>query len=481
MSIVDFLVSEAQPNYIEQVATIALRWQNIFTSEFEIGLTNENFVHRFADYIETKKSSDDEVLQLISDLWSLTWWRGPKIDDACSSRIIQRAIAIFRGILDKPNLFQQSVPRSKARREHSVFVGTLQDPLHSPSRGAVDYLAGLAGDVNLERVDVYYSGTLTHRMRAYIDDRLANLVHLRGINFFNLDSIGDLLSHVIVRGPCSFHFWCAPALSPWVSAMSLIGPTIMFVCGDEAPVQYADVYWYFHENEYIEKHWERRGAPKSFINNYFFSQSGPTPISGQNITIERQSACWSEQKFVISTVGNRLSIDLTEIFVTGMESILSRHPNCIWLIVGSLPEYLENAFQLGFGPQFRYVNYESRLAELMTLVDVFANPFRPGGGDSAFISMKSGSVIMTLNEGDVASFVPPEHRANSSDEFFANLSNLIENKDEMAGWRSVQKIHLNKMNDQTAFLKSLKQMIKLAHERYEARQFTPLVDIIDGN
>ncbi|MCX8499324.1 MAG: hypothetical protein ORN25_08140, partial [Caulobacteraceae bacterium] len=144
MTITDFLLAEAQPNYTAQVASIATRWETMLPNDFVVGLDNDNFISRLADQIESGPFSDDEVVQLISDLWSLTWWRGPKIDDDCSRRIIGRAVSIFRNVFDRPNLPQPTVARSKARKEHSVFVGTLQDPLHSPSRGAIDYAAVLA-------------------------------------------------------------------------------------------------------------------------------------------------------------------------------------------------------------------------------------------------------------------------------------------------------------------------------------------------
>lgn len=480
MTIANFLLAESQPNYTAQVTSIAARWEAMLPSGFSVGLDNDNFVPRLADLIESADYGDDDILQLISDLWSLTWWRGPKIDDACSRRIIGRAVSIFRNVFDRPNLPQPTVARSKARKEHSVFVGTLQDPLHSPSRGAIDYAAVLAMDSAIERIDIYYSGSITPRLQAYIDERLGASIRRRGIRFFCVDVVEDLLSDVIGRGACTFHFWCEPALSPWIGLMSLFGPTVMFVCGDEAPVQYADVYWYYHQSDYIADRWTRRGAPPSFIKNYVFSQSGPDDWHGPVAPRPRGQYGWHEGNFVIASVGNRLGIDLDEAFVTGIETILRGHPECVWLVVGALPEHLIYAFEQGFGFQFRHIPFEAALSELMTVVDVFANPFRPGGGNSANMALRAGSVVLTLNEGDVATLVSPDYRANNQGDYFEKLLLLVGDRRVAADWTQGQQIYFKNLVDQNVFLISLRGMMNNAFTRFESRRGVQLTRVIDG-
>jgi hypothetical protein len=255
----------------------------------------------------------------------------------------------------------------------------------------------------------------------------------------------------------------------------------MFVCGDEAPVQYADVYWYYHQTDYVAERWARRGAPPSFIKNYVFSQSGPTLIEGRPTPRKRQPLGWNENNFIMATVGNRLGIDLDEAFVTGMEAVLKDHPECVWLVVGALPEHLIYAFEQGFGFQFRHVPFESELGELMTIVDVFANPFRPGGGNSANMALRAGSVIMTLNEGDVSSLVPTEHLATSHFDYFEKLLLLIRYENLLREWKIDQQRQFMSISDQSAFLNSIKFMSNLAYDRFVSRRKIPLTEIIYGN
>lgn len=480
MTLANFLLAEAQPNYTAQVTSIAARWEAMLPSDFSMGLDNDNFVPRLAGLIESSDYGDAEILQLISDLWSLTWWRGPKIDDGCSQRIIGRAVSIFRNVFDRPDLPQPTVARSKARKEHSVFVGTLQDPLHSPTRGAIDYVAVLAMNPAVERIDIYYAGSITPRLQAYIDERIGASIRRRGIRFFCVGVAGDLLSDVVGRGACTFHFWCEPPLSPWISLMSLFGPTVMFVCGDEAPVQYADVYWYFHQPDYVAERWARRGAPQAFIRNYVHSQSSPTLFEGPPLERKRQSYDWNENNFIMASVGNRLGVDLDEGFVNGLESILQAHPESVWLVVGDLPEQIVYSFEQRFGNQFRHIPFEAELAELMTVVDVFANPFRAGGGNSANMALRAGSVVVTLSEGDVSSLVPKEHRAINKFDYFKKLLFLVEDRNRLTEWRADQQFQFLSIIDQSAFLNSIKSMSNLAYDRFVSRRIIPLTKIIDA-
>jgi hypothetical protein len=336
-------------------------------------------------------------------------------------------------------------------------------------------------DPAIERIDIYYSGSITPRLQAYIDERLGASMRRRGIRFFCVDVVEDLLSEVVGRGACTFHFWCEPALSPWIGLMSLFGPTVMFVCGDEAPVQYADVYWYFHQPDYVADRWARRGAPQSFIKNYVFSQSSPTLFEGPPLPRKRQAYGWNDNNFIMASVGNRLGIDLDEDFVNGLEAILQAYPECVWLVVGDLPEHLVYAFEQGFGFQFRHIPFEADLGSLMTVVDVFANPFRPGGGNSANMAMRAGCVILTLNEGDISSLVPNEHLATSRLDYFEKLNFLIDNRNEFNQWKTSQSRQFLEIIDQSAFLDSLKLMSSLAYDRFDSRRITPIIKIIDGN
>jgi len=148
-------------------------------------------------------------------------------------------------------------------------------------------------------------------------------------------------------------------------------------------------------------------------------------------------------------------------------------------VVGGLTDNLLDACQAILGDQFRYIYQDLELARLMTTVDVFANPFRQGGGNNAMIALTAGAVLLTTKDGDVASMAPPEHRAKDPDDYFARLATLIDTPATLDAWRGPQQERCRLMTDQTHFLSALKAMIDLAHERFEARQGRTLTSVVN--
>lgn len=480
MALLDFLFEGTQEKYLPSIAVIAERWDAMLGRHALTGVDDDTFVDRVLSLLESGRYDADAILQVISDLGSIAWWRGPHIGDHDAARVAALARRLHLNHADSLNLPPRDVPLSATRRAHVIFAGDLMGPFHSPSRGAIDYVAALAMDPTVTRIDLHHgTKTISDTMRAHIDERLGEVPPERGLRLISTVETPDYMVDTIRKGACTYHFWCEPIMSPHITIASRLGPTVMFTCGDEPPPQFADVFWYFHEPQYMEPIWTRRGAPGSYIRNYVQSLSGPFYDQGPPAPRTRAELHLPEDAFVIATVGNRLAVDLDEAFVTGMELVLSKHPKCVWLVVGGLPDNLLDACQAILGDQFRYLVQDLELARLMTAVDVFANPFRQGGGNSAMFALTAGAVLLTTKDGDVASMAPPEHRAHDADDYFARLTALIETPGLMDAWRGPQQERRKLMNDQTHFLGSLKGMVDLAHQRFEARRGRTLTSVVE--
>ena len=480
MALFDFLQDGAQERYLPSIKIIADRWDIMLGEDALDGVDDFTFTERVISLLESGEYRADVILQVISDLGSIAWWRGPHLGDGHAGRVAALARRLHLNGADALTLPPRALPRSAARRAHVVFGGDLVGPFHSPSRGAIDYVAALAMDPEVERIDLHHGGeSIPPNMQAYIDERLANVPPERGLTLISTQENPNYLIDAIRKGPCTYHFWCEPIMAPHITIASRLGPTVMFTCGDEPPPQYADVFWYFHEPQHMAPIWKRRGAPSSFSRNYVQSLSGPFYDEGPPAPRARAEVGLPDDAFVIATVGNRLTVDLDEAFVTGIEKILRDRPNALWLVVGGLPDALLDACQTILGDQFRYIVQDLELARLMTTVDVFANPFRQGGGNSAMIALTAGAVLLTTNDGDVASMAPPEHRAKDIDDYFARLATLIDVPGTMDAWRGPQQERRKLMNDQTYFLMSLKAMVDTAYDRFEARQGRTLTSVVE--
>lgn len=469
MSFRDFLVEGAQPAYLASVAQIAQTWEALLDPALLASLDDETLLPSMVAFLEDPAQADGVKLQVAQDLGSLAWWRGPAIPPELRGRIDAVTRGILTGVADSLDMAPRQLPRSRLRRAHVILAGALQDPAHSPSAAAIDYAAALARDSKVDRLEIVHSATITPAMADYIHDRLGGLPANRGVSLLSTAENPGFLADILGRGPCTFHVVCEPALSPIIGVLSRLGPTIMFTCADVAPVQYADAYWFYHSREYMAPLWRAQGAPEVFIENYHQSISGPWRETPPPEVMQRSEIGLADDAIVIATVGNRLGVELDEAYITGIELAVRDQPNCIWLVVGGLPEALSSACQQVLGEKFVHIPFERRLDRLMTIVDVFANPFRAGGGRSGYMALEAGAAVLTLGHGDVATAVAGDVWASDPEDYFRRLDLLIGSPELLAALKAYQADHFRLVCDQDAFLRNLQEMIRLAADRYEAR------------
>ncbi|MFM8377593.1 MAG: hypothetical protein ACKN9P_16285, partial [Phenylobacterium sp.] len=445
MTLEDLLLEGAQPTYADSVRMIATRWSGLLGPDFMSGHDPDDLQERVVVAIESGGLADDAVLTLAGDLASLAWWRGPALPYGLRGRLNAVTRGILTRISDGLQMSPRSLPHGRLRRAHVILAGNLLDPPHSPSAGAIDYAAALAMDPQVDRVEIVHTGGVTPAMRTYIEARLGHFPASRGLALVSTRDNPDFLVDILGRGPCTFHVWGEPALSPTTSVVSRLGPTLMFTCADEPPVQFADVYWYFQAEERIRRLWAVQGAPEAFIDRYVRLGSGPCLDGPPPEPLSRRDLGLAEDAFVIATVGNRLAVEMDEAYVTGVELTIRDRPECVWMVVGGLPDYLSSAFEQVLGPRFVHIPYSHQLDRLMTTVDVFANPFRTGGGNSANLALGAGAAVLTLGEGDVSALVPDSFVASDADEYFRYLGFLMDAPELLAAVKAEQGAHNARM------------------------------------
>jgi hypothetical protein len=463
------LLEGAQPTYADNIRAIAARWEAILPPnrlrDLEFGDLHAGIVA----ILESGEVSEDVILAVAGDLASLSWWRGPPLRDDHRARLNALTRARLTRIADRLQSAPRVLPRGQLRRSHVLLVGNLLDPLHSPSGGAIDYAAALASDPAVNRVEIVHSGEILPAMRTYVEARLGRFPASRGVALISTKDNPDFLVDILSRGPCTFHVWCEPALSPIIGVVSRLGPTLMFTCADEAPVQFSDVYWYFQTKAHIEKVWKAHSAPQEYIDRYVRISALPSPEPRPLEPMSRASIGLPEDAFVIASVGNRLGVEMDEAYITGIELALRSQSKAVWMVVGGLPDYLLSAFEQVLGDRFLHVPFSRELDRLMTTVDVFANPFRAGGGYSASIALGAGAAVLSLAKGDVSSLIPDSFVASDQEEYFRYLGFLMDSPELLAAVKAEQGQHNARMRDQAVFLKEIQGLVRLAADSYEAR------------
>lgn len=469
MTFKDFLADGVQTSCHPALEEIAETWTGMLDPAVLEGMTDETFHPRMAAFLEGEGPSEAVKLQIAGDLERIAVLRGPAPPESLRGRVGAVARPILAGIADTLVLGRRTLPFSRLRRAHVLLVGDLEGPGHSPTETAIDYAATLAMDPNVDRLEIVYSGFMTLDMAGYIRERLGGLPRERGISLVSTLENDGFLADILGRGPCTFHMVSEPTLSPVISVVSRLGPTLMHTSADIAPVQYADVYWSGHSGAYIEQLWRRQEAPEAFARNHVQVLSGPWREAPPPAPVTRAEIGAPDDAIIIATVGDHLGAELDEAYITGVELAVRDRPHCIWMVVGDLPGSLSNACRQVLGDQFLHFPDTGQMERLMGAVDIYANPFRGGGGRSARMAARAGAILLSLNQGDAATAVPEDIRASDPEDVFRRLDMLIESVELREACRAYQTDYIAKICDQRAFRSSLSGMITLAAKRYAAR------------
>lgn len=124
----------------------------------------------------------------------------------------------------------------------------------------------------------------------------------------------------------------------------------------------------------------------------------------------------NEDDFVLITVGNRLSREMTQSFVDTICETLLVKPNIKWLVVGSKNEYLfRNYADYCDSHKIIWIEYEDDLPALYKMCDLYLNPIRMGGGASIYWAMCCGVPVAMLSAVcDITPIVGVENTAGDT-------------------------------------------------------------------
>ncbi len=465
MTVQEEIRAATQPGYEPSVALILERFETYLGPDAYVGAKTEDFFERTLAGLAEPGFDPEVRLQLIADCSSLLWW--------CRAKLGANGLGPLHGLVRQTlyELFRETSLRMEQAdpatlTAHAVFVGRLLSPLHSPTRGSFDYVRALACDPDNRSIAVYHSGVLTPELEAYGSARLGDAA--ANVRYVSVETNPDYLADILDDGPCTFHFWCENPYAIQISLAALVGPTIMFTCAEVAPVQFADVYWYVQEQGYLRELWKRQGAPDAYAQNYCavesYSYNPPTPLRKR----VRAELGWSEDDQVIVTAGNRLSINMDQSFMEGVTGFVLGHPKARWVVVGGLPEHFLSALRQTLGLQFMHVPYDTDLMSLLELCDIFASPFREGGGAAAVMGIHAGAVLLVRSDIEMSAYVPPAHRAVGVEGYVAALQKLSDPAVRRI-WLAEQQALQAQMQDDDKFAKELKRLSALAFERFSHR------------
>lgn len=125
----------------------------------------------------------------------------------------------------------------------------------------------------------------------------------------------------------------------------------------------------------------------------------------------RDNYGFTEDDFIVVTVGTRLSSEVDYDLVSCMVKLLSKKVNMKWLLVGD-GVYRNDSYFIELQKQGRIINWgiEPNLESLYRMCNVYLNPKRRGGGVSIRLAMAEGlPVAMLSDNSDATSRMRADH------------------------------------------------------------------------
>lgn len=177
--------------------------------------------------------------------------------------------------------------------------------------------------------------------------------------------------------------------------------------------------------------------------------------------IRREEYELKTDDFVIVTVGNRLETEIDETFAERMKNILQEHNHIKWLIVGiGRHEIISSTFQ-NIINQVIFISYAQNLMDVYAICDVYANPFRQGGGISVAMAMFAGLPISNLLGQNDANMYVPNGKAKSMENYFEYIQRLSIDKNYC---KREGKIFQNEFIEKFGFEQAISHLISMFKE-----------------
>lgn len=225
------------------------------------------------------------------------------------------------------------------------------------------------------------------------------------------------------------------SLNPKV-IISIGGSNILAdMCND-----FIDVYTYgttadmpIAKTKYLVNFSEEESIIENKINEEQYFIGIPKGFYGLDIKNEnsftRDSLNIPSDLFLISIVGNRLNLELTDEFIEMINKILINNKNTGIVIIGFYDEsIIKNKIPEDMHKRIYSLGYIINLPEVLSLTNMYLNPKRIGGGYSCLYAMMCDIPILTIDYGDVATYLNDDFKVNDYEEMYKLTNTLIRDK-----------------------------------------------------
>lgn len=135
---------------------------------------------------------------------------------------------------------------------------------------------------------------------------------------------------------------------------------------------------------------------------FFMNEKFPVIMEESKESYTRAEAGLPDDRFLAAIVGNRLDKEIGDEFVLVMYRLLERVPNLDFVIIGDVLEVREKLADSRYKNRIYFLGYCRDLMKVYSILDLYLNPKRVGGGFSGAMALTAGIPVVTLPDCDVA-------------------------------------------------------------------------------
>lgn len=159
--------------------------------------------------------------------------------------------------------------------------------------------------------------------------------------------------------------------------------------------------------ESIEREEEYGRALEVHQKQIFLEKKVPPVSEAPKEVWTRQKLGLPESGFLIAIVGNRLAVEIDEVFAHVMLRILQINEKIHFVIIGDV-ELVLDSLQDEYQRRIHWLGFCEDLPGVYQTLDLYLNPKRAGGGWSSAIALRAGLPVVTLPDCDVAYNASPK-------------------------------------------------------------------------
>jgi len=212
----------------------------------------------------------------------------------------------------------------------------------------------------------------------------------------DVDSIGQMIERIQSYNP---------ALVLNVGASCLVSDlcrgftkTACIPCGTDIPVSEAEYQVLCREIKEKDKIiLDRLDNEQKIITSVFnYIMPDETCMKQYN----REDLCCPNNAWIVATVGNRLSLEITDSFMKMIDEVLSCSDDLYFVAIGAV-DNPEKMFGLCDNfDRIRFIGDVTNASQIIKYCNLYIQPHRQGGGRAAFEAMYYGVPVVTTNYGD---------------------------------------------------------------------------------